>query len=136
MAMTANPESSFERFGKREFPQPKNAFLDFGRELAARGEEVRKTNIAILIFWRVFGFLIGFFLPMVGMGLYVLWRHDRPKDAKYPALGTSITLFIVVSYCLFIIIEYVLFPTPFIQRFPIQIFPESTRDFVIPYPLP
>jgi len=136
MTMTAHSEPSFKPIGKRDFPPARNAFLEFGLERVERGQIVDKTSFVSTMFWRVLGFFIGLVLPMVGMGLYVLWRDDRPKDAKYPGIGTAITLIVVVYFALFIIIEYILFPTPFIRRFPIKIFPESTGDFIIPFPIP
>lgn len=136
MAMTTHPEAPFEQVGKREFPPPKNAFLEFGREIADRGETTEKEHVLKVYLRRVTAFLLGLFIPVLGVCLYVVWRDDRPKEAKYPGLGTLIAGLIVFSLYLFIVIEYILFPTPHIRSFPIQIFPESTRDYIIPFPIP
>lgn len=50
--------------------------------------------------------ILGFFVPLVGLVLYLSWRDDRPKDAKKAGLGALIS---TIIYAVFIVLFVILF---------------------------
>jgi len=51
--------------------------------------------------------VLGFFMPIVGLILYLVWMNDRPKDAKAAGKGALIS---VIVYAAFIIL-WIIFVT-------------------------
>ena len=51
-------------------------------------------------------FILGFFVPIIGLILFILWSSDRPSDAKMSGLGAlvSVILSIVFTVIYFVII--------------------------------
>lgn len=45
--------------------------------------------------------ILGFFIPIVGFILFVLWYDTRPKSAKYSAIGGLIWVLLCALYALF-----------------------------------
>ncbi|NCU32722.1 MAG: zinc ribbon domain-containing protein [Candidatus Moranbacteria bacterium] len=72
-----------------------------GKSLTAGGENPNDTGS---VGW---GFL-GFFIPVVGIILYFLWKREQPKNAKRAGVGAlvSIILSTVFSVIYFFVILY------------------------------
>lgn len=50
------------------------------------GEEEKRLHFVLKI-----GFLVmGTFFPLFAFFFYIIWRNDRPKDAKWPGIGCII----------------------------------------------
>ena len=41
--------------------------------------------------------LLGFFVPIVGIVLYLVWRYERIKDGKYALIGAIIGAVVQLS---------------------------------------
>ena len=51
--------------------------------------------------------LLGFFIPIVGLILYLVWKNDKPKSAKSAGKGALISVILsVVFYLIAIIISF------------------------------
>ena len=51
--------------------------------------------------------VLGFFLPLVGFILFLVWINERPKDAKGAGIGALIKVcFRVMLFILFMIISF------------------------------
>lgn len=46
--------------------------------------------------------VLGFFIPLVGLILYLVWKSERPKDAKQAGKGALIS--VIVSVVLWILL--------------------------------
>lgn len=49
--------------------------------------------------------VLSFFIPIVGLVLYLVWKDTKPKDAKYAGIGALIGFIIVIVIiiiCLFL----------------------------------
>ena len=46
--------------------------------------------------------VLGFFFPIVGLILFLIWRDERPKSAK--AAGIGALIFVIVYVIIFVII--------------------------------
>lgn len=47
--------------------------------------------------------ILGFFVPIAGLILYLVWKQERPSDAKAAGLGALICL---IAYIVFIILMF------------------------------
>jgi len=49
-------------------------------------------------------FILGFFIPMVGLILWIVWMHDRPRSARMSGLGAlvSVIVWIILPIIIFI----------------------------------
>lgn len=49
--------------------------------------------------------ILGFFVPIAGLILFIMWKQDRPKDAKYAGIGALIFVgfYIILMILIFII---------------------------------
>lgn len=48
--------------------------------------------------------VVGFFVPICGLILYLCWKKEKPKTAKYAGIGALLSVGISFVLCLFIII--------------------------------
>lgn len=57
--------------------------------------------------------VLGFFIPLVGLILYIVWQKERPKDAKFAGIGA------LVGFVLGIIANIFLMPVilSFLEKF-------------------
>jgi len=63
-----------------------------GRQVGEFGDNVKTTGS--------FGWaILGFFFPLIGLILYLVWKKTRPMDAKYSGYGALIG-FIANIVCL------------------------------------
>lgn len=46
--------------------------------------------------------VLGFCIPLVGFILFVLWYDNKPKTAKYAAIGALIWVTLWTLFCIFI----------------------------------
>jgi hypothetical protein len=49
--------------------------------------------------------VLGFFIPVVGLILYIVWKNDEPKNAKKAGLGALISVCVSLGFftlCMFI----------------------------------
>ncbi len=54
--------------------------------------EDEKSNDSGSIGWGV----LGFFLPLVGLILFLVWKKEKPKSAKMSLIGAAISLMAIV----------------------------------------
>lgn len=76
---------------------------------ASLNEEVVTTNNApVQSSGSSFGWgVLGFFFPIVGLILFIVWNNDRKKDAKAAGIGAIIgTVMIILLYVLIFIIFF------------------------------
>lgn len=64
--------------------ESKGSFLDYVDELAEDGS------------YRILWFVIGFFIQLVGIVLFILWRKEHPMAAKYALAGAVVPLAVVI----------------------------------------
>lgn len=59
----------------------------------------------------VFGWgILGFFIPVVGLILYLIWKQERPKASKAAGLGALICLILnIVIPILFLLIFFIVY---------------------------
>lgn len=43
-------------------------------------------------------FILGFFIPIVGLVLYIVWKNDEPKNAHKAGLGALISVCVSVGF--------------------------------------
>ena len=77
---------------------------DFCSECGNQLTEVKNTNQEVSkssssIGWGV----LGFFVPLAGLILYLVWKNDRPSDAKAAGIGALIWLGLYVFLIIFVI---------------------------------
>ena len=54
-----------------------------------------------------FGYaVLGFFIPLVGLLLFLIWRKTRPGDAKKAGIGALVNVILQVVLVIFAIIYY------------------------------
>jgi|GEM_PF-6303628 len=111
-------------------------FFELSENKKNRESSPVKENVFFTWALRIVGFSIGLLVPFVGICVYIVWRDDRPQDAKYPGLGLLITGTVVLSFLSFIIIETVLFDQPPLIQWVSDIMPEFKSDYFISFPLP
>jgi len=46
--------------------------------------------------------LLGFFFPIVGLILFLVWRDDRPKDSKSAGIGALVSLIMGIVVVIFV----------------------------------
>lgn len=44
--------------------------------------------------------ILGFFVPIAGLILYLIWKQERPSDAKAAGLGALICLILNIAICI------------------------------------
>ncbi len=49
--------------------------------------------------------VLGFFFPLVGLILFLIWKSDRPKSARSAGIGALIS---VILYAVLIVIEIII----------------------------
>lgn len=53
--------------------------------------------------------LLGFFIPIVGLILYLVWKDEKPKTAKAAGLGAVISVaFWIIFYIIIIVLGMIL----------------------------
>jgi len=57
---------------------------------------------------------LGFFVPVVGLILYIMWRDSHPKNAKASGIGAIVSVIMVV---LFYIVYVMLLVVMFVEVF-------------------
>lgn len=65
------------------------------------GRSLENKNITITDSGSVGWAFLGFFFPIVGLILYLVWKEERPKTAKMVGRGALIN--VIVSVALFLI---------------------------------
>lgn len=45
--------------------------------------------------------ILGFFIPMVGLILYLVWKTDRPKDSKAAGIGALVSVILGILSVVF-----------------------------------
>lgn len=48
--------------------------------------------------------VLGFFIPVVGLILYIVWKNDEPKNAKKAGIGALIS--VCAGFALFILMMF------------------------------
>ena len=48
--------------------------------------------------------LLGFFVPVVGLILYLTWKNEKPKSAKSAGVGALISTILGAVLCIFLMI--------------------------------
>lgn len=48
--------------------------------------------------------LLGFFFPIVGLILFLVWRDDRPKDSKSAGIGALVSLIMGIVVVIFVVV--------------------------------
>lgn len=46
--------------------------------------------------------VLGFFIPLVGLILYIVWKNDKPNNAKSAGMGALIS--VIISVVLYVIV--------------------------------
>lgn len=72
-----------------------------GNQLSVVNEVQKAENSGSSIGWGI----LGFFIPVSGLTLFLAWKDYRPKDAKAAGIGALIFL---VAYILFIVLIFIL----------------------------
>lgn len=52
--------------------------------------------------------LLGFFVPLVGLVLYIAWKNDKPKNAKSAGKGALISVILNIVLVIVCIIFYIM----------------------------
>lgn len=68
---------------------------------SVKNVEVSNSTSSSSIGWGI----LGFFVPIVGLVLFLVWKQERPSDAKAAGIGALIS---VIAYILLIIFMFVL----------------------------
>ena len=71
------------------------------------GKEIQDSNIKkekASIWWGV----LGFFFPLVGFILFLVWLKERPLASKYSGIGALIRILLYI-YAIFILIIFIIF---------------------------
>ena len=45
--------------------------------------------------------ILGFFIPIVGLILYLVWKTDRPKDSKAAGIGALVSVILGILSVVF-----------------------------------
>lgn len=54
--------------------------------------------------WLTFGWgVLGFFIPLAGLILFIIWRKERPKASKSAGIGALIRVILNIMFCIFIL---------------------------------
>lgn len=48
--------------------------------------------------------VLGFFIPLVGLILFIIWKNDRPSDARYAGFGALLCVFFSVIFAVIAVI--------------------------------
>lgn len=76
------------------------------------GCKIRKTAAAAVTDTDNFGWaVLGFFVPIVGLILWLLWKDSAPKNAKKAGLGALVgaiasVVFVVLFYILYFVLMF------------------------------
>jgi uncharacterized Tic20 family protein len=82
------------------------------------GKYVSKRKITATEEENVFGYsLLGFFIPIVGLVLYLIWQTDKPKQAKAAGKGALISVIIYSVLMIILVIIYLIFIVIFINLY-------------------
>lgn len=68
---------------KEETANPFKEMYGYQREGYIVGEEEKKLHWSFKVGFIIFGIVF----PLFAFFFYIIWRHDRPKDAKWPGIG-------------------------------------------------
>ena len=60
------------------------------------------TNSGSSIGWGI----LGFFIPMVGLILFLVWKNDRPSDAKAAGIGALINVVLGIALVILSILMF------------------------------
>lgn len=52
--------------------------------------------------------ILGFFIPLAGLILYLIWKQERPSDAKAAGIGALICVILNIVICIFLFIMFFL----------------------------
>lgn len=74
----------------------KNTNIDKKEEKEDETDSI-KYNPNISFIWG----LLGYFIPIVGLVLFIIWKNDKPKDSKAAGIGALIRV-VILSISLFI----------------------------------
>ena len=86
---------------------PKNSEFcsECGNSVKESSNEV-KQNTGSSIGWGI----LGFFIPIVGLILFLIWKNDRPSDAKAAGIGALINVIMgIVLTILCILLMFIIF---------------------------
>lgn len=72
-----------EREKKESASNPFSEMYGYRQEGYRVGEEEKKLHVAFKLGFIVFGIIF----PLFAFFFYIIWRNDRPKDAKWPGIG-------------------------------------------------
>lgn len=70
-----------------ELPEGSVFCSECGNSISSANQEVNQSS-GSSIGWGI----LGFFIPLAGLILYITWKNDRPKDAKAAGIGALIYL--------------------------------------------
>lgn len=48
--------------------------------------------------------VLGFFIPLIGLVLYIIWKNDRPRDAKYAGVGALLCVVFSVAFAVIAVV--------------------------------
>lgn len=58
--------------------------------------------------------VLGFFVPLVGLILFLVWRNDKPLSSKRAGLGALVS--VIVNFIVFILAFFFIFGVSFIDE--------------------
>lgn len=67
--------------------------------------------------------VLGFFIPLVGLILYIVWQKERPKDAKFAGIGALVGFVLGIIANIFLmpiiigILEQIMGQMPIVRLF-------------------
>ncbi|MGS0972023.1 MAG: hypothetical protein ACVCEJ_02100 [Candidatus Izemoplasmataceae bacterium] len=68
---------------KEQNTSPFHEMYGYRQEGYNVGEEEKPLHFVFKIGFIVFGIIF----PLFAFFFYIIWKHDRPKDAKWPGIG-------------------------------------------------
>lgn len=71
------------------------------------GASLKETTSAQVKSGSSFGWgVLGFFIPLVGLILFISWKNDRPEDAKAAGIGALISVILNVILTIIMIVLF------------------------------
>lgn len=80
-----------------ELPEGSGFCSECGNSVSTANQEVKQSSGSSFA-WGI----LGFFVPLAGLVLYLVWRNDKPKDAKAAGIGALIYLGLYIVLLIFV----------------------------------
>lgn len=72
--------------------------VNCGRDISEKAVQKDTGNVG----WA----FLGFFVPIVGLILYLIWKDERPKDAKRAGIGALISVAVGIAVSILYLIFF------------------------------